>query len=358
MNKRDVLKYEAIKSDILAQLKKLRPGDKFHSVRELMLRHSVSQSTIDKALSFFYEGRLLEKLPGKGIFVSNALKGKGTRRWLVGLELPDWPSETFHLLLQSLREASPDFDMQIAPMYHRYDDFDFELPSNLDALIWFSTDAFLEDSSRRRLENLRVPIVLACTPEVGISVDYVGCDEIFGGGLAARHLIELGHKSLAVLASESPWKARLRIKGFAQCCKLMGASCRVIDCETQPGELSSQKAYDSISKAVKDGFKETGFFIVSDESAIGAMSAFHENGVSVPRDVSVVSFDGFPCASFYTPPLTSVSASYGPRAVKTLETLRMRLEPSGEAPQRVNIEIEPSLILRKSTGPAPKPARI
>jgi len=353
MNRKDVLKYEAIKADIFLLLKSLRPGDRFPSVRDMMAKHSVSQATIDKALSFFYEGRMLEKLPGKGIFVSNSLKGRGARRWLVGLELPDWPSETFHTLLQSLRAVSADYDMQIAPMYHSPEDYDFELPSNLDALVWFSTDAFMIDSARRRIENLGVPILLTCTPEVGISVDYVGTDEVFGGNLIARHFAELGHKSVVVLASENAYKIRLRIKGFVHYCRLMGIECSMIDCMTKPGERSDRKAYEHISKALKEGFNATAVFVVSDGSALGAICAFHENGMSIPEDVSVMSFGGFQSGAFFTPPLTTITADFEAQARQCLDVLKDRLEHGGKYPQRVNIEIEPTLLLRKSTGPAP-----
>ena len=349
MNKKELLRHEFLKDAMLQMLSGYKPGDKFLSVREMMERFSVSQATVDRTLSFFYENRMLEKLPGKGIFVSRSIRRRSPEHKAVGLELPDWPSESYHMMLCALRDAAISRDFEIIPVYHQADNYNFDLPDNIDAMLWYSVDAFLDPASRRRLEGLSVPLVLACTPEYGISVDYVGDDEVFGGALLARHLIDLGHKSLAIIGSEPVDKVCLRIKGFRQQCQLSGVACKLLDCHTRSGESSAKNAFDMIKSEFHGGdVGYSGIFVVSSHSAIGALSALSACGLSVPGDISVVAYDAIPSAAFFHPPLTTIDTRIDLQAPLCLDALRKRMNgPSG--PPWVNVQVEPELIVRASS---------
>ncbi len=351
VNKKELLRHEFLKESILQMLSGYKPGDKFLSVREMMERFSVSQATVDRTLSFFYESRMLDKLPGKGIFVSNSVRKRSPGQKTVGFELPDWPSESYHVMLSALRRAAEKCDFEIAPVYHQADNYNFELPSNIDAMLWYSVDAFIDPGSRKRLEALSVPLVLTCTPEYGISVDYVGDDEIYGGAMMAKHLIDLGHKSLAILGSEPVDKVCLRIRGFRQQCQLAGVACKVLDCHTKPGEHSAKSAYEMVKSEIEGGRLDyTGVFVVSDHSAIGAASAFASAGISIPGAMSVVGYDNVPSSAFFSPPLTTVDTKPDLQASLTMDALRKRLEgPSG--PPWINLQVEPELVVRASSGP-------
>jgi DNA-binding LacI/PurR family transcriptional regulator len=84
--------------------------------------------------------------------------------------------------------------------------------------------------------------------------------------------------------------------------------------------------------------------------ALGLMRAVHEQGRSVPADLSVVGFDDTPETAFYRPPLTTVSQAFSElgRAAVGL-TLRAL---GGEAAPSVP-RIQPTLEVRASTGPPP-----
>lgn len=351
MNKKELLRHEYLKDAVLRELSAYKPGDKFLSVREMMERFSVSQATVDRALLFFYESRMLEKLPGKGIFVSRSIKRLSPDRKIVGFELPEWPSESYHMMLSEIRKAAEPCDIDIVPVYHQADNYDFDLPSNIDAMLWYSVDAFLEPASRKRLEELSIPLILACTPEYGISVDYVGDDEIYGGALAARRLIDLGHRSLAVIGSEPVDKVCLRIRGFRQQCQLAGVACKLLDCHTPPGFHSARSAYEMTLSELDGGRVDySGVFVVSDHSAIGVLSALSSRGVKVPEDMSVISFDGIPSAAYFNPPLTTIDPRFDLRAPLLMDSLRKRLAgPSG--PPWINLQVEPFLLERSSCAP-------
>jgi LacI family transcriptional regulator len=93
----------------------------------------------------------------------------------------------------------------------------------------------------------------------------------------------------------------------------------------------------------------TALFAYNDISAIGSLWAFHEAGLRVPEDISVIGFDDIPGAEFASPPLTTVRQPLLRMGQIAAQTVVDLIEGRGEyVPE---IAIEPELVVRKSTGP-------
>jgi LacI family transcriptional regulator len=98
----------------------------------------------------------------------------------------------------------------------------------------------------------------------------------------------------------------------------------------------------------------TALFTFNDVSAIGAIRAFLDAGLAVPEDVSVIGFDDIPSARFQNPSLTTIHQplrEMGELAAKTL------LDRLSGAPREDFLTVEPNLVVRGSSGPAPSPER-
>jgi len=95
-------------------------------------------------------------------------------------------------------------------------------------------------------------------------------------------------------------------------------------------------------------------FAYNDISAIGAMRAFQEAGLRIPEDVSVIGFDDVVSASFCIPTLTTVRQPLKKMGHIAAKTLLERIEDRAEF--KAEIAVEPELVVRKSTGPAARPA--
>ena len=94
----------------------------------------------------------------------------------------------------------------------------------------------------------------------------------------------------------------------------------------------------------------TALFAYNDISGIGSLWAFHEAGLRVPDDISVVGFDDTPGAAFANPPLTTVRQPLLRMGQIAAQTVVDLIEGRGEyVPE---IAIEPELVVRASTGPA------
>ena len=171
--------------------------------------------------------------------------------------------------------------------------------------------------------------------------------------LALEHLKGLGHKDIAfikgqILSSDSAdrWNA---ICGVA----------REMNIQVRP-ELTVQLEGTDSTPAIGYPFAKqllareqpfTALFAYNDISAIGSMWAFHEAGLRVPEDISVVGFDDIPGAAFADPGLTTVRQPLLRMGQIAAQTIVDLIEGRGEyVPE---IPIEPELVVRESTGPAP-----
>src|SRR6185369_14082026 len=92
--------------------------------------------------------------------------------------------------------------------------------------------------------------------------------------------------------------------------------------------------------------KVTAVFAANDSMALGVLRAFHEAGVRVPEDVSVVGFDDIPEAAYMTPPLTTVVQPFREVGRRSIENLLA--EMGGEGERGGSIVIPPSLVGRDS----------
>ena len=95
----------------------------------------------------------------------------------------------------------------------------------------------------------------------------------------------------------------------------------------------------------------TALFAYNDISAIGSIRAFQEAGLRVPEDVSVVGFDDIRIAVHNNPRLTTVRQPLEKMGEIAARTLLKRIED--HADWMPKIVIEPELVVRDSTGPAP-----
>jgi LacI family transcriptional regulator len=98
----------------------------------------------------------------------------------------------------------------------------------------------------------------------------------------------------------------------------------------------------------------TAVFAANDQMALGMMRAFHEAGVRVPEDVSVVGFDDIPEAEYLSPPLTTVRQDFDEVGRRCIAALLHLIEADrAEGPSRPEPEyrVPPVLIERSSTAP-------
>jgi len=88
-------------------------------------------------------------------------------------------------------------------------------------------------------------------------------------------------------------------------------------------------------------------FVANDSMSVGVLRAFHEHGLNVPGDVSIVGFDDVPEAAYFNPPLTTVRQDFAEVARRSLALLLDQIS-SGTRPAKRQI-VETTLVVRDST---------
>ncbi|MBI5707368.1 MAG: GntR family transcriptional regulator [Armatimonadetes bacterium] len=164
--------------------------------------------------------------------------------------------------------------------------------------------------------------------------------------LAARQLVQLGHRSFAYLAGP-PWNldAKERGKGVRRALRDSGIPSDSL--LVMEGGFYEESGYARGKELLSKDELPTAVMSVSDLAAIGFLRAAHELGVRVPEDISVFGFGDFRLSGFVRPALTTVRlpiSEIGRRAAESLidQVRGMRPDP---------ITLECSMVLRESIAP-------
>lgn len=112
------------------------------------------------------------------------------------------------------------------------------------------------------------------------------------------------------------------------------------------GKFTPQDGYSLMKKALADKVRPTAFFIASDPMSIGAYKAIAEAGLSIPEDMSVVSFDDIQTAQFLVPALTSVKVHTEFMGETGVETLIEQLRSGRSIHKKILIPTQ--LMIRES----------
>lgn len=201
-----------------------------------------------------------------------------------------------------------------------------------------------DDDFQAELIGRGVPFVLALRTD-GKSLSSVGDDEL-GGYLATRHLIDLGHRRIGIIAGPHyASSSRGRLAGYRRAMAEAGvevAPDRVV--ESTFGIDSGAEAAERLMRLAP---RSTAIFAVNDNVAVGALSTLTRLGLSVPEDVSLVGYNDIPLVSRLPIPMTTVRVPFDQIAVAALDLLNV-----GARSEQDRIRIAaPTLIPRRSTAP-------
>jgi DNA-binding LacI/PurR family transcriptional regulator len=167
---------------------------------------------------------------------------------------------------------------------------------------------------------------------------------VLGARLLTDYLLSLGHETVHHVRGPSDWsEANGRVEGWLAALEERG---RVVP-KSLPGNWSARSGYLAGQRLAKTP-RVTAVFAANDSMALGVLRAFHEAGVRVPEDVSIVGFDDIPEAAYMTPPLTTVQQPFREVGRRSIEALLADIGGTGAG--GVSTVIAPHLIVRQSAG--------
>lgn len=218
------------------------------------------------------------------------------------------------------------------------------MEKRIDGLVLVASGA--DEEQDLLLRQGAIPVVQLERALPGLDADLVLAGQEEGAWQATRHLIELGHRTIACVSGPADLpRARERLAGYRRAMDEAGLSvapeCIVHEAFTSAG------GHAAFTRLLSWEHPPSAVFVTSDLMALGGLCAAGAAGVSVPGQLSVVGFDDIDGARYASPPLTTVAPPKHEMARLAIDTLVKRIK-GDQAPLRREA-LDSRLVLRAST---------
>jgi LacI family transcriptional regulator len=291
-------------------------------------------------------------------FEPNALaRGlRGARSGLVGISFPHLEAIVLARKSQVLQRElkgrgyrsvfeMPEGDAQMEEAVVRH-----FLSINVEGIVLIGSALAPESPVFREAEERGVGMV-AVDPRAELPIRRVSLDRGRAMMMKLEHLVELGHRRIAVcgLSSDDMYQA-VRTAGLEKAARTLGLRMgKDIIFVDEPG--NDQQSYAFGARLGKQALEmgkggPTALFCLNDRIAIGALKGLRDGGARVPEDYSVIGLDNLPESAWTYPSLTTVDQNIETLMRKACEVLW------GGGTSRRAYKVEPILKVRESTGPA------
>ncbi|KID44803.1 LacI family DNA-binding transcriptional regulator [Levilactobacillus brevis] len=173
----------------------------------------------------------------------------------------------------------------------------------------------MDEITLNKLEQSHMPVVAVSSKipftnkKFPANFAYVSINNEQAAYLATDYLCESGHRRIALLISDIKDEnvGFDRYNGYRRA--LLDNKIKLDSEIIFEGDLSLLSGYELTQKMINQTRNNlpTAIFAASDNAALGALRALHENNLSVPEDISIIGFDGIESTEFSTPSLTTIS---------------------------------------------------
>jgi LacI family transcriptional regulator, repressor for deo operon, udp, cdd, tsx, nupC, and nupG len=303
-------------------------------------KHGISHAT---------RARVIEVMRAERYFPSPAASGlrkKSTRE--IGILSPFFIGDFFLKIFESLHRQLKDYDLILynaqTPAHRREVIDRIVAEEKLCGLLVASTPVLLEEEEL--VSSMKIPVVMVEARHPAYSwVDY---DHQIGAMKAVSHLVELGHRDIAIIGGKPETRlyhpiGKERLKGYRMALAMAGIPER--EELVMSGEWTSADARQSARKLLSAARPPTAIFAASDVQAAGVLMAARELGVRVPEDLSLVGYDNMPFAEYLS--LTTMWQHHEVLARNAANLLMEELRTGQRTGERVMLQ--PELIQRSST---------
>ncbi len=203
-----------------------------------------------------------------------------------------------------------------------------------------------DDEEIVRLHREGVPVMLlGQLPDSNLP--FVDVNATSGAQTAVKHLIELGHRRIAMITNAplSYTSSQQRRDGYLQA--LRNADLNADPVLIKEGNYTPASGYRAMSELLNQSPRPTAVFIASDVVAMGAILAIRRASLQLPDDVALVGFDDIPLAEYFDPPLTTIRLPAFGLGLAAAERVIQLIQGKGLDSNEVLMETE--LIVREST---------
>lgn len=214
-------------------------------------------------------------------------------------------SSFFHNVIKSISERiEGKYNIIVKSIDTYTESYNSINPKNFDGIIVVSQKKE-DDNFIRKVINNKIPIVVLNRKVEDLNVNNVVSNEIIGVYEGIKHLINLGHKEIAIIEGKEDFEStKIRrqgyLKAFNEC------NINVKDEFIVKGDYGLESGYLRAKDLLKIDHKPSAIFAFNDDMALGAMKAILEEGLKVPQDISILGFDGSVFSHYLTPAISTI----------------------------------------------------
>ena len=220
-----------------------------------------------------------------------------------------------------------------------------------DGLILASSFILESEEAQSTLAQIRKRGLPVVELSENYGVDSVSADYRDATREVMSYLLSLGHRRIGLIYGVGGHElGQDRLQPYQESLKAAGIPVRAgLIAECGP---TIEDGYRAALKLLKPASRPTALLAINDLLAISAVRAAADLGLSIPGDLSLVSYDNIPMANYLVPRLTTVTKDAPALGRKAFEVLLARIQNPELPRQRVHSQAR--LIRRESTGPAPR----
>ncbi|MGE0005842.1 MAG: LacI family DNA-binding transcriptional regulator [Parvibaculaceae bacterium] len=278
-----------------------------------------------------------------------------SRSNVIGVIVSSLTNGVFSDYLRALHDMFQPQGFQVMVLNSRYSPQEEEkaivmlLGQHPEALIL--TDVDQTPYARGLLEHCGVPIIqtMALT-DAPIDIN-IGISQYDAGALATRHLLELGHRRIGIIAARLDSRTRNRVAGYAAAMTAAGLhDGMLLEWSSAPSSVKLGGALFADLLARCPDLEAV--FCGNDDLALGVLFECARRGIAVPDALSVVGFNDLEFAASACPALTTIAVPRHEMGRLSAEIILEIIRGSGKRPATSRIDLGFRLSLRASTKPS------
>ncbi|MGD0266498.1 MAG: substrate-binding domain-containing protein [Candidatus Methylomirabilota bacterium] len=178
--------------------------------------------------------------------------------------------------------------------------------------------------------------------------EYVATDDVEGGRLVAKHLLQRGYRRIGLVRMGDPNHApvQARVQGFREV--LGAAGLGIPDAwDVQVSGAQITDGIEAVERLLLQAEYPSALFVTSDRKGLGVIHRLHERGLRVPEDVAVIGYDDIPYAECARVPLTTIAVPKRSMGEMAADLLFQRHDGVGPVEPR-QVLLSPKLVIRAS----------
>lgn len=334
------------------------------TMRDIALATGVSQSTVSRVLSGTPTAVPIAETTRERVLETAALLGyrpnplarglRGAATMLLGVIVRDVTDPFFAGAIEaaSLEANRRGYNVVLGHAHQSADEaaalWGILEARHCDAIL-FMGDLRDRPSLIKDLQGTRIPVVALWHGSRESGIPTVSVDNRAGIGAVMDHLVSLGHRRIAFAGPRRLGDITEREEAYLASLRQHELPLRAEYLHDAANDFQGgARALDVLMDLDEP---PTAIVAPTDVLAIGMLHGAHRRGLQVPRDVSVTGFDDIPVAAVSVPALTTVRM---PIVAMMVAAIDLAMGPRTAGPDAHPV-LQPELVVRASTGPAPAP---